>query len=201
MRASRAGDPEGGPRSPTVRAFLAVAVPPDSHARLVACKRELARTDAAVRWVRDAGLHVTVRFLGGVSEAALEALHAALLGPLGGLAPPQAQVRGLGAFPHWHHPRVLWAGVECAALGAVAATVAAAAVALGLAPDAHPFHAHVTLGRVNGMRNWPSLEPLLRRHAGDDFGAGALRELIALRSDLHPGGALYTKLWAIPFRG
>jgi 2'-5' RNA ligase len=142
-----------------------------------------------------------VRYLGSVSETVLEALQVALVPPLADLSAPHARLRGLGVFPNWQRPRVLWAGVDCAALNELAATVEAAVVALGCAPEPRPFHPHVTLGRVDVPRHWSRLESLLRAHASDDFGAGPLPELIALRSDLRPGGALYTKLWAIPFRG
>ena len=55
--------------------------------------------------------------------------------------------------------------------------------------------------RVNGTRGWTPLAEALVARAGEDFGACALAELIAFRSDLRPGGALYTKQWSIPFGG
>jgi 2'-5' RNA ligase len=123
------------------------------------------------------------------------------LASLAATPPLQATVRGLGAFPDLRRPRVLWAGVDCAALAAVAQAVDAAATRLGVVPETRPFHAHVTLGRVKGnARAAPLLRDVAAR-AAEDFGACTFRELIAFRSDLRPGGALYTKLWSIPFGG
>ena len=46
-----------------------------------------------------------------------------------------------------------------------------------------------------------ALDGALRAHASDDFGTCELTELIAYRSDLRRDGAVYTKLWTIPFGG
>ena len=83
-----------------MRAFVAVELPRDIRDRLVAVKHELARHRAAVRWVRDDNLHLTIKFLGDVAAEALEALHADLTAGLRTTPPLAATVRGLGVFPH-----------------------------------------------------------------------------------------------------
>ncbi|MGD9763609.1 MAG: RNA 2',3'-cyclic phosphodiesterase [Candidatus Binatia bacterium] len=188
-------------RPAALRAFVAVELPPTSHARLVALKRELAEIEPAVRWTRDEGLHATIKFLGSTAAETVDALRAALTAPIARVPPPAVRLRGLGAFPHVHRPHVLWAGIDCPALGELAARVDAAAAGLGFASETRPFHAHVTLARLDGARFGAALDASLRAHWEDDFGGGALRELVAFRSDLRPGGALYTKLWTIPFGG
>ncbi|MBX3025211.1 RNA 2',3'-cyclic phosphodiesterase [bacterium] len=184
-----------------MRAFLALEPAPDVRARLAAVTAELARHRAAVRWARDDQLHVTVKFLGDVEDAALDALRSALAAALAGTAPLAAEVRGLGAFPDLRRPRVLWAGVECAALAAIAPAIDAAAAAVGVAPEARPFHAHVTLGRVRDAALGRALRHEIEARAQAAFGACVFRELAAFRSDLRRDGALYTKLWSIPFGG
>jgi RNA 2',3'-cyclic 3'-phosphodiesterase len=182
-----------------VRTFLAVEVAAPIHAALVDLKHELERCDAGVRWVRDEALHATVKFLGGVEESALPALRAAVADAIGGAVAPTAAVRGLGAFPNLKRPRVLWVGIECQPLTAIAAAIDRALEPLGFAPEARAFRAHVTLGRVNSMRNWSALEAPLQKHWRDDFGTCTLAGLIGFRSDLRRDGAVYTKLWTIPF--
>ena len=184
-----------------VRTFLAVEVAPAIHAALVDLKHELASGDTGVRWVRDEALHATVKFLGGVEESVLPAVRAAVGDAIANTPPPTATVRGLGAFPTLQRPRVLWVGLQCQPLTAIAATVDGALTPLGFAADARAFRAHITLGRVNTMRNWSWLESALQRHWGEDFGSCAIAELTGYRSDLRRDGAVYTKLWTIPFGG
>jgi 2'-5' RNA ligase len=184
-----------------VRAFLAVEVAPEIHAALVELKRELTRAGAAVRWVRDEGLHATVKFLGAVPEAHLPAVRAVLTDAVRPTPCLFVTVRGLGVFPTLKRPRVVWVGLDCPPLAAVAAAVDGALEPLGFARETRPFHAHLTLGRVSGLAGWPRLEAALRAHWADDLGACALGELIAYRSDLRRDGAVYTKLWTIRFGG
>ncbi len=185
----------------TVRTFFAVEVAAEIQAALVALKRDLARADAAVRWVRDEGLHATLKFLGAVPERTLPAVHAAAVACAHPVPVLSAHVRGLGIFPSPARPRVIWVGLECEGLGALAAALDTALAPLGYAPERRAFTAHITLGRVNGTAGWAPLEAMLERHWHDDFGSCRIGELIGYRSDLRPGGALYTKLWTIPFGG
>lgn len=184
-----------------MRAFIAIELTHEVHERLVAVKRELVRHRAAVRWVRDDNLHLTIKFLGDVSAEALESLHGELTALLRATPPLAATVCGLGVFPDTRRPRVVWAGVTCPGLGTVAAAVDAAAVRIGVAPETRPFSAHVTLGRVSGPARWAPLGREIAARAAEAFGACAIAALVAVRSDLRPDGALYTKLWSIPFGG
>jgi RNA 2',3'-cyclic 3'-phosphodiesterase len=184
-----------------IRTFLAVEVAPAIVAALVELKRELSHSGAAVRWVRDDALHATVKFLGGVPEAQLAALRDALADAVGKTPTLRAAVRGLGMFPNPKRPRVVWVGLDCQPLTAVAASVDRALAPLGFAAENRPYHAHITLGRVKDMRGWAPLDTALAAHRHDDFGVCAISELIAYRSDLRRDGAVYTKLWTIPFGG
>lgn len=184
-----------------VRTFLAVEVAPAIHTALVDLKCELARSGAAVRWVRDAGLHATVKFLGGVPKAQLPALRDALTAAVGATPPLCAAVRGLGMFPNPKRPRVVWVGLDCQPLTAVAAAVDRALAPLGYAAENRPYHAHITLGRVKELHGWAPLDAALMAHRDDDFGVTAIDQMVAYRSDLRRDGAVYTKLWTIPFGG
>jgi 2'-5' RNA ligase len=181
----------------SVRAFLAVQVSPAIHSALVKLKSELAQSGAQVRWVRDDGLHATVKFLGSCPQPQLQKIAEVLSPALVSITPFEARVCGLGAFPNLRRPRVLWVGMHASALRLLASTVETALEPLGFTPEKRPFSAHVTLGRVNGMRGWPRLEESLKAHRTDDFGTCQISELTALRSDLRPGGSVYSKLWTI----
>jgi 2'-5' RNA ligase len=181
-----------------MRAFLAVEPDAEVHARLVAVKQELAGCGAAVRWVRDDALHITVKFLGSVTRETLAAIHADL-GSITSSGQPMAGFAGLGVFPDARRPRVLWARVRCEALTTLCTIIEHSTTPLGVAPESRPLVPHVTLGRLTSPRTWPRLEPTVLAHARTNFGTCTFPALVAFRSDLRPGGALYTKLWSIPF--
>jgi RNA 2',3'-cyclic 3'-phosphodiesterase len=185
----------------TIRAFLAVEVSAEIRARLTELRRELERSGAAVRWVGEERLHATVKFLGGVSEATLPAVHPALIRALAATPRMTVVVRGLGVFPDPRRPRIVWVGFDCPPLGAAAAAVDAALEPLGFAVETRVFRPHITLGRVTHPSGWGRLSAALQAHGAADLGCCELAELSGYRSDLRRDGAVYTKLWTVPFGG
>ena len=64
-------------------------------------------------------------------------------------------------------------------------------MAAGFAPEARPFHPHLTLGRWKDRVRRPRLPEV-------DLGGCALDELVLFRSDTEPGGPVYTPLSRYP---
>lgn len=184
--------------SARVRAFLAIRMAPAVYERVAKVKRDLAATGAAVRWTRDEGLHLTLKFLGSVAADRLELVRDTLAPVLAEVASFSARVAGLGVFPRLERPRIVWVGIEAPELMRLAAVVERAAAKVGFPPEERPFRGHVTLGRVKDRRGGESLAAALQEHWDDDFGSFEVRHVTAFRSDLQRGGSVYTELWTIP---
>jgi 2'-5' RNA ligase len=110
----------------------------------------LGRDGEAVRWVREDGLHLTLRFLGSTPEPMVAGVGRAMaLVASGGFPAPLAVGRG-GAFPSPKRPRVLWLGVVQGAdrLRVRAEDLDAQLVAVGWPAEDRPFRPHLTLARV-----------------------------------------------------
>jgi 2'-5' RNA ligase len=139
---------------PTIRSFVAVPLPPELQAHIMAAVQELAREPElqTVRWSRKAeNLHVTIKFLGGVAEPKLAAFGSALQAALASMARFRLGVHGIGAFPSVRRANVLWAGVtdKAGELERIASIVEEIAARIGVGePAARRFQAHVTVGRA-----------------------------------------------------
>lgn len=156
---------------------LFVAVDLDAAARAaVAGEQHRIRAAAAggspggfVRWVKPEHLHITLVFLGEVSEPPLNAVIAAYAEPAS-LAAFDLVFEGIGAFPPRGSPRALWIGVGDGVeqLLELQRAMEARARALGLQIDARPFSPHLTIGR------WKESRPSDRRRlVADGAGRGA----------------------------
>ena len=161
---------------------------------------ELRRINADVRWVRPEGLHVTLKFLGSVDPGRLERVHTALVADLHDQPALHVSVNGIGAFPNWRRPRVVWVGLHGEGLVALAASIDGALAPLGFEPEQRAFTPHLTLARVNSPRGWPRLEEACKAHLDDDFGASDISAVTLYRSTLQRGGAVYAPLWTIALR-
>lgn len=151
-----------------------------------------------VAWVDRDNVHLTLKFLGGVEAARLDAVAAALGAAVARRAAFHLVLQGLGAYPSAGRPRVLWAGVGegAAAMSDLAGRVDAALAPLGFPRELRPFAAHATLGRVRVSRADRGLGEALA--SGGVFGGQQVAHVSLMRSDLSPRGARYTELASLP---
>jgi 2'-5' RNA ligase len=135
--------------------FVAADIDDDTRQQLLTIREHVERTFARARkpprltWVDPARAHVTVRFVGEVSEATAGDLQVAMRDPVG-VPPFVARWNAVGTFPGGRLPRVVWLGAtagqeEFARLAAAVDRRLAAVIGPG---ESRPFKAHVTVARV-----------------------------------------------------
>ncbi|ADU51176.1 2'-5' RNA ligase [Thermaerobacter marianensis DSM 12885] len=188
------------------RLFIAVPVTGPAAGTLQAWMAAGRRQRPGLKWVEPHHLHVTLRFLGERPAAEVPALVAAGARVAGAAAPVEAEIRGVGGFPDIGRARTVWAGVAAGAaeLAGMAAGLEREllAVAPDLDPVTQPFRAHVTLARVRGgwidLTAWPHAAGARDRV----WGRLVVREMVLFRSQLRPGGPVYTPLhrWGLGSR-
>ena len=185
------------------RVFAALELPPDLCQTLtgVMAGFRASLPQGCVRWVRVEGIHLTLKFYGEVKPDRLPDIQASLVRAAEKAALVSLAIEGLGIFPNPIQPRVIWTGMtgDLGALRVLHKAVEEGAAALGFMPDTREFSPHLTLGRVNGK-----LRPADRQKLAE-FPAQArvarLGEFMAdtlslMRSELRPGGSVYTRLFA-----
>lgn len=185
-----------------MRLFLAITLPDELQAAIARALAPAREAAPAVRWVRDGLLHLTIKFLGERPEREVAPIAAAARTALAGVAPFDVTVGKTGAFPNFRSPRVVWLDMYPAApLAAVARRLDAALAPLGLAPEARPFRAHVTLGRVAGIPSDQrrALERTLRAVHGS--WPLAVRDVRLMQSTLGRGGPVYEVLDRLALEG
>jgi 2'-5' RNA ligase len=94
--------------------------------------------------------HLTLRFLGEISEADAARVTVALREAVVGVAPFPLTLEGIGAFPTRVAPRVVWVGATVGreSVLQLASRVSKALTPAGFPPEPKAFVPHVTLFRV-----------------------------------------------------
>ena len=184
-----------------IRAFIAISLSDEIYQKLdqvlAALKKQL--PGKSVRWVPATNIHLTLKFLGDVSISSQEQLTKALQAEVSRHPPFELSVGELGVFPTLRRPHVVWVGIEAPPeLAALQRGVEAEMARLGYAPEQRPFSPHLTLGRVG--RNADSEEirrisEVLGKHKVGFLGAFRVHSVYLYRSDLQPGGSVYTRLF------
>lgn len=186
-----------------MRAFIAIDLPEAIHAALSEKQRAFRAACPEARWTRPEGIHLTLKFLGEISDVQVKQVTEALAG-LGGLEVFEIEVKGFGFFPDARRPRVFWAGLEAPpALAELAARVEGAMEPLGFPREQRPFRPHLTLARFNTPRPQPALQELLGQDVGGVrepplLGRFEVSEFFLYESKLSPHGAEYSRVARFP---
>jgi RNA 2',3'-cyclic 3'-phosphodiesterase len=192
-----------------MRTFIAIDLPTSLKTQLEALQSEIRTVldtqggDRALNWVQVPKIHVTLRFLGDTNDRQSEQIGWHLQRIAQDQPPFVLNLAGIGVFPNWPRMRILWIGVggEVGPLKKLQAEVEKSAQACGFAAEDKEFSPHITLARVDrnatnqhvrtmgeSLRSWSQTK------GNRTLGTWRVDEMIHMRSQLQPSGAIYTPL-------
>ena len=183
-----------------MRTFVAVEVSKEIHDSLGMIESSLKYAGADVKWVDPAMIHLTLKFLGEITDKKADDVKGALDAIASATAPFDLSIKDMGVFPTAGHPRVLWVGLDKGLRETVllASGVDEVLSHIGFTKETRVFSPHLTIGRVRSPRNTPQLvEKISSVTANSKFfevPAHRVSSLILFRSTLTPHGSVYTKL-------
>ena len=159
-----------------------------------------------LRWVDPTGIHLTLAFLGELTDEQLvEAIYAAEEAAQKAI-PFAYRLKGLGIFGSPHQPRVIWMGVEDLPSGKIQGSplqqvhrVLSKELELrGFEVEKRPFSPHLTLARLKQPLSPEAQQRLQRLLHSKQAGASSpiyqANNLCVMKSELSRAGAKYTCL-------
>lgn len=177
-----------------VRLFTALDFPPEVRERLREPQAVLKKSSARLALVDPSLIHMTLKFIGEVSDE-----KAVLIGAALRTIPCESfgiTIMGIGAN-NSRQPRVIWCtisdGGKSAALHELIET---ALVPLGIPREDRPFRPHATLARVK--QSDPSLLARLQEIPKKDYGSFTVRAWQLKKSTLTPRGPIYETILEVP---
>jgi 2'-5' RNA ligase len=192
-------------RADTYRTFIAVELDEELRDNLGRLQDRLADQVAprSVRWVRPEGIHLTLKFLGDTTVDQVDEVKAALAQAAAGVGPFSFTVTGLGCFPNARQPRVVWVGIQelTGALVRLRDAVEDHVAPLGFPTERRRFSPHLTLGRVQRRASKSEVREIGQVVASSTVGLVdemTVTSVSYIRSELKPGGAVYTTLSEAP---
>lgn len=180
-----------------LRLFCAVELPDGLRSRVAERVRRLRSEfpDVRASWERPEKLHITLKFLGDVEPARVEALSGAAARAVSNIEPFELSVNEPGSFPPKGEPRVLWLGIVDASgrLAVMQRALETECAAVGFPREPRAFKPHLTLARI---RSPQGARELAASHRETPFEPQRFKvtELVLMRSELGPSGSRYTPL-------
>lgn len=187
-----------------LRAFIAIELPSLLQEAIEKQTSRLRQTLGSdiIRWVPPENMHLTLKFLGDIATSHVDFLKQLLTREASIHLQFDLQIGGLGSYPNSRRPRVLWAGLHAPAdLAALQKSIEAGTTRLGYEQEERAFSPHLTLGRVRQTISPSEMQKV--RTALDtiqlgNIGTARVNSIHLFKSELHPGGSIYTKLFSAP---
>ena len=164
-----------------------------------------------LRWEDPGKFHVTLRFMGEVEPDRLDAIKRAGAEAAGARSSFTLRLSEIGAFPARGAARVMWIGGESALpdYAGLAEYLERSLIAHGAVADGGPIgwaiarqsRPHVTLARVKSPEGADAIRRALRDnsfHKVDKEAVLFVYNITLIRSDLRPGGSVYTPVESFP---
>jgi len=180
---------------------LFVSVDLDGLAEGVADAQARLPDTGSLRLVDPDDAHVTLKFLGEVDPARLDAVEAALTTAVtdASVDPFEMLVGGFGVFPSLDYISVVWAGVREGGpeLARLHGAVERESTAIGFDPADHEFTPHVTLARMDDARGKSAVQRVVRE-VDPTVGRMGVSEVRLTESTLTDDGPEYRTLSRFP---
>ena len=187
-----------------IRAFIAIEIPRDIHEKIAQIINTIdPNKSLSLRWIQTHNIHLTLKFLGDIPISHINQIHALLIEYCKTLQQFDLTIRGIGAFPNAHRPRIIWLGIEVGHnLRVLQAMIENALFPLGYQKEERNFSPHLTIGRVQKSAKPNDLEHIsssLNAVNINTIGTFSVNGIKLFKSTLKPEGAYYDEMWQITF--
>ena len=182
-----------------MRTFIAVELPDDLKDYLADLILELSEQGVKAKWVAADNLHITLKFLGDISEDQVAGVIDALRAWSHSVRSFRVKLTELGSFPVRGVPRVLFIGLDQQSrLERMAEKLDQRLQPLGFSREIG-FKAHLTLARFKGKMNRFFLQEQLEKiHLNVGF---RFKTVVLLKSTLTKTGPIYDELYRVELNG
>ena len=182
------------------RVFISVNLPVSAQKELQRLTEKLHKFHWPVKWGKTEKIHLTLAFIGSLPVSKLFLLQAAVEKGRAGMKSFEIGFKGLGSFPDFIYPRVVWVGLkgDLKSLAALQKSIIRELEKTGFRLDKKPFVPHMTIGRVKKGISRGALGDLgkkISKMRKIDFQNRILvKSVDIMKSELQRTGSVYTEL-------
>jgi len=176
-----------------MRTFIAVEIPNNIQQTIGEYVASIKGLFEGVKWILPENLHLTIKFLGEVSESELENLIDCIEKTAADFSPFVMGLSHTGFFPSQKKPKVVWIGADDGAdkLLDLYQELEDCLENAGYDRETRMFSPHLTIGRAKRYKRIRVPETL------PEFGAVTfdVKNIAIIKSTLTPHGPIYEKLF------
>lgn len=178
-----------------LRTFIALDVGRSVRDHAVLLQRQLTKIHPDVNWVAPDNLHITLLFLGELSDTEIHTVCRSTARASKKRAPFPISIAEVGAFPNLRRPKILWVGVQEGAerVRELFTDIETLLFEQGLyRKEERQYHPHMTLGRIRHEQAGQALAPELQKLGDWKAGDSEITRVTIYASELRREGPEYS---------
>lgn len=181
-----------------IRCFIAIDIEQKNILeKILNIQKILEKSNADLKLVEPQNIHLTLKFLGEISEEkvkkVIEAMKTLQFNSF------KITLKGLGVFPSINYPRVLWIGITNGfkESSLIYLQLEDKLAKLGFSKEERGFSPHLTIARVKSGKGKNELIKILEEFKNEDFGETIIESVKLKRSVLTSKGPIYSTLFEV----
>ena len=187
-----------------MRAFIAIELPKQIKVIINNIQHDLKQAHADVKWVKSENIHLTLKFLGEISQDYSQKINSILNQISQRNSEFSLYLSELGSFPNLKNPRTIWIGVSNdGPVIEIAEQLEKKLTAIGFPPESRRFTSHITLGRVRSAFNRRLLVEKLgfmKNNISTQISEFKINAITLFKSTLTPQGPIYEAILNSPLK-
>ena len=185
-----------------IRSFIAIEISDKTKHKLNDIIVKLDGAKADVKWVSTKNLHITLKFLGDITNDAIVEISNIIRESCSDIDPFSLDIEGIDAFPNIKRPKVIFVNIKNGSeyLSKVYYRLNEKLSYLGIKKESRSYIPHLTIGRVRSQKNLNKLIDSIKVMDDDFIGNEQVGSIILMMSELLSKGPKYSRLDTIKFK-
>lgn len=183
-----------------MRLFIGIKLDDKTRQGLSSALKVFNKCSSPLKWVKLENIHLTLKFLGEVSEEKVKPLCQSMVHIGNDLASFTLKIRGFGTFGRKNDIRILWTGItHNSQLENLHAVLDNQLAQLGYQKEERPFSPHLTVGRnkKKTVFNFRKILDIIEENRSISIADLKVKSFQVFQSTLTPEGPIYKILQEI----
>lgn len=182
-----------------MRVFIGIKLDERVHEEIEKFLEPFKKISSPIRWVKPENVHITLKFIGEVSEEKYAKIEKRLGEAEFDTGPFDLKLTGCGKFGRGNTLNIFWIGISPSdPLTQIFKKIENTLAKISIEKENRPFKPHITVGRNKKNFNFQSFFQLIEENNDRLISEFNVDHFQVFKSQLRPEGPIYTILKEIP---
>lgn len=180
------------------RGFIAIDI--NTNNNIEKFVKELKNSGAIIKLVELKNIHITIKFLGKISDNIIEKIEDIIKNATNSIQPFQIKLEGTGVFPNQDYIKIIWIGIKkTEILKNITKKIEYGLNNLNFVNKTQEFSPHITIGRVKSVKGKDKILEIIEKYKNTKFSEILIDSIKLKKSELTSKGPIYTDLIKVDF--